>query len=213
MTDLPYHKGERLKLVQLLQQKGISNPEVLSAIKNVPRHLFFGNGITSHAYEDKAFPIAAGQTISQPYTVAFQTQLLDVRKGMKVLEVGTGSGYQAAVLIELGVSLYTIERIKELQNQAKHKLKDLGYRPKYSGYGDGYKGLPIYAPFDRIIVTAGAPFIPPALIEQLKPQGKMVIPVGDKEQKMKLIEKDVEGNITESEHGTFYFVPLLNNKS
>jgi len=213
MQDLPYHQGERLKLVKILQKKGIKDPNVLEAIAQVPRHLFFGNSIASHAYEDKAFPIASGQTISQPYTVAFQTELLDVKPGMKVLEIGTGSGYQAAILMQMGANVYTIERIKQLFNEAKHRFHDLGYRPKYQGYGDGYKGLPIYAPFDRIIVTAAAPYIPEALIEQLKPEGKLVIPVGKIKQRMKLIEKNKEGRISESDHGLFRFVPMLKDKS
>ncbi len=212
MQDLPYHKGERMKLVKELEKKGISDPDVLKAIAKVPRHLFFGNSIASHAYEDKAFPIASGQTISQPYTVAYQTELLDVKPGMKVLEIGTGSGYQAAVLMELGAKVYTIERIKELFNDAKHRFQEIGYHPKYQAYGDGYKGLPMYAPFDRIIVTAAAPYIPEALIEQLKPGGKLVIPVGKGKQRMKLIIKDKEGKIHETDHGLFRFVPMLKNK-
>jgi protein-L-isoaspartate(D-aspartate) O-methyltransferase len=212
MQDLPYHKGERLKLVRVLQEKGIKNPHVLKAISRVPRHLFFGNSIASHAYEDKAFPIASGQTISQPYTVAYQTELLDVSPGMKVLEIGTGSGYQAAILMDMGANVYTIERIKELFNETKHRFQELGYRPKYQGYGDGYKGLPLYAPFDRIIVTAAAPYIPEALIEQLKPGGKLVIPVGIGKQRMKLITKNINGEIQESDHGLFRFVPMLKNK-
>ncbi len=212
MQDLPYHKGERLKLVQILKEKGISDVKVLEAIAQVPRHLFFGNSIASHAYEDKAFPIASGQTISQPYTVAYQTELLDVKPGMKVLEIGTGSGYQAAILMNMGAQVYTIERIKQLFNEAKHRFQDLGYRPKYQGYGDGYKGLPIYAPFDRIIVTAAAPYIPEALIEQLKPGGKLVIPVGKGKQRMKLVYKDTDGKIIETDHGLFRFVPMLKNK-
>ncbi len=212
MQDLPYHQGERLKLVKEIERKGINDPQVLQAINKVPRHLFFGNSLAPHAYVDKAFPIAAGQTISQPFTVAFQTQLLDVKPGMKVLEIGTGSGYQAAVLMEMGALVYTIERIKELFLQTKHRLEQLGYRPKYQGYGDGYKGLPMYAPFDRIIVTAAAPYIPEALVEQLKPGGKLVIPVGQNDQVMKLIEKDENGNVKETDHGIFRFVPLLKNK-
>ncbi len=212
MQDLPYHKGKRMKLVKELEKKGISDSNVLKAIAKVPRHLFFGNSIASHAYEDKAFPIASGQTISQPYTVAYQTELLDVKPEMKVLEIGTGSGYQAAILIEMGANVYTIERIKELFNDAKHRFNEIGYRPKYQGYGDGYKGLPMYAPFDRIIVTAAAPYVPKALIEQLKPGGKLVIPVGKEEQRMKLIIKDKEEKIHETDHGLFRFVPMLKNK-
>lgn len=212
MQDLPRHQGERLKLVKILGQKGIRDPRVLEAIARVPRHLFFGNSIASHAYEDKAFPISSGQTISQPYTVAYQTELLDVAPGMKVLEIGTGSGYQSAVLMDMGADVYTLERIKQLFNESKHRFQELGYRPKYQGYGDGYKGLPQFAPFDRIIVTAAAPYIPQALIDQLKPGGKLVIPVGKGTQRMKLITKDEKGNIRETDHGLFRFVPMLKNK-
>jgi protein-L-isoaspartate(D-aspartate) O-methyltransferase len=213
MLDTPRHQGLRNKLVEELMQKGITNAFVLKAIAKIPRHVFFESALASHAYQDKAFPIAAEQTISQPYTVAFQSQLLDVQQGHKVLEIGTGSGYQAAVLMELKTQVYTIERIKELYTKAKKTLSLLNYRPKYMSYGDGYKGLLLYAPFDRIIVTAAAPYIPQELINQLKPNGKLVIPVGNEAQEMKLIEKDASGNITETNHGTFRFVPLLKNKS
>jgi protein-L-isoaspartate(D-aspartate) O-methyltransferase len=213
MLDTPRHQGLRNKLVEELMQKGITNAFVLKAIAKIPRHVFFESALANHAYQDKAFPIAAEQTISQPYTVAFQSQLLDVQQGHKVLEIGTGSGYQAAVLMELKTQVYTIERIKELYTKAKKTLSLLNYRPKYMSYGDGYKGLALYAPFDRIIVTAAAPYIPQELINQLKPNGKLVIPVGNEAQEMKLIEKDASGNITETNHGTFRFVPLLKNKS
>jgi protein-L-isoaspartate(D-aspartate) O-methyltransferase len=213
MLDTPRHQGLRNKLVEELMQKGITNAFVLKAIAKIPRHVFFESALASHAYQDKAFPIAAEQTISQPYTVAFQSQLLDVQQGHKVLEIGTGSGYQAAVLMELKTQVYTIERIKELYTKAKKTLSLLNYRPKYMSYGDGYKGLALYAPFDRIIVTAAAPYIPQELINQLKPNGKLVIPVGNEAQEMKLIEKDASGNITETNHGTFRFVPMLKNKS
>jgi protein-L-isoaspartate(D-aspartate) O-methyltransferase len=213
MLDTPRHQGLRNKLVEELMQKGITNAFVLKAIAKIPRHVFFESALASHAYQDKAFPIAAEQTISQPYTVAFQSQLLDVQQGHKVLEIGTGSGYQAAVLMELKAQVYTIERIKELYTKAKKTLSLLNYRPKYMSYGDGYKGLALYAPFDRIIVTAAAPYIPQELINQLKPNGKLVIPVGNEAQEMKLIEKDASGNITETNHGTFRFVPMLKNKS
>ena len=213
MLDTPRHQGLRNKLVAEIMQKGITDTLVLKAIAKIPRHVFFESALANHAYQDKAFPIAADQTISQPYTVAFQSQLLDVQPGHKVLEIGTGSGYQASVLMELGVQLYTVERIRELFAKAKKTLSLLNYRPKYIGYGDGYKGLSMYAPFDRIIVTAAAPYIPEDLIKQLKPGGKMVIPVGNEAQEMKLIIKDTEGNITESNHGSFRFVPLLKNKN
>jgi len=213
MPDTHRHQGLRNKLVEIIRQKGINDPRILQAIAKVPRHLLLDSAFEPHAYQDKAFPIAAGQTISQPYTVAFQTELLAIQKGDKVLEIGTGSGYQAAILISLGAQVYTIERIKELFLKAKQNLQKIGYRPKYMGYGDGYKGLPLYAPYDKIIVTAAAPYIPDALIEQLKPDGRLVIPVGANQQKMKLIVKDKQGNLNETEHGLFRFVPLLKNKA
>jgi len=212
MKDTPRHQGLRNRLVQELAQKGISNQKVLQAIARIPRHLLLDSAFERHAYEDKAFPISAGQTISQPYTVAFQTQLLDVQKGDKILEIGTGSGYQAAILISLGAQVYTIERIKELFLKAQRNLQNIGLKAKYAGYGDGYKGLPLYAPFDKIIVTAAAPYIPESLREQLKPGGRLVIPVGTSEQIMKVIVKNTDGSITETEHGLFRFVPLLTDK-
>ncbi len=212
MQDTPRHQGLRNKLIKTIVSKGITDKNVLKAIAKVPRHLFFESALESHAYQDKAFPIAANQTISQPYTVAFQTELLAIKRGEKILEIGTGSGYQASVLIEMGAEVYTIERIKELFLKAKRKLDELGYRPKYIGYGDGYKGLQQYAPFDKIIVTAAAPYIPEALVEQLKPEGCMVIPVGTNAQVMQCITKDKNGQINICEHGQFRFVPLLKNK-
>ena len=212
MRDTPKHQGLRNQLVQTLISKGIKDRKVLTAIAKIPRHLLLESAFEPHAYQDKAFPIASGQTISQPYTVAFQTELLAVKSGDKVLEIGTGSGYQAAVLHSLGTKVYTIERIKELYLKAKQNLEKIGIRLKYAGYGDGYKGLPMYAPFDKIIVTAAAPYVPDALLEQLKPAGRLVIPVGHDAQEMKLITKDAEGNITETSHGLFRFVPMLENK-
>ena len=212
MHDTPKHQGLRNQLVNLLHQKGIIDRNVLSVMQIIPRHLFLESAFEPHAYQDKAFPIAAEQTISQPYTVAFQTQLLAVKKGEKVLEIGTGSGYQAAVLIAMGAKLYTIERIKELYVKAKQNLDKSGYRAKYMSYGDGYQGLAQYAPFDKIIVTAAAPYVPEALVEQLKPSGKLVIPVGNQQQIMKCIQKDAMGKISETEHGIFRFVPLLTDK-
>ncbi len=213
MTDTPRHQGLRNKLVAELKKKGITNPKVLSAIASVPRHLLLESAFEPHAYQDKAFPIAAGQTISQPYTVAFQTDLLAVEKGDKILEIGTGSGYQAAILYHLGAKVYTIERIKELYLKAKKNLEKINVRLKYMGYGDGYKGLPLYAPFDKIIVTAAAPYVPESLIDQLNPGGRMVIPVGQGSQEMKLIEKTSSGEIIETTHGMFKFVPMLKNKA
>jgi len=203
-------KGARRQLVQMLEGKGISSKSVLQAILDVPRHLFIDDSaLHMHAYEDKAFPIGCGQTISQPYTVAFQTQLLDVRKGDKVLEIGTGSGYQTAVLCALGAKVRSIERHKPLYIQTKERLMRLGYRADLV-YGDGFEGSPSFAPFDRILVTCGAPFIPQSLIDQIKPGGCAVIPVGDGEvQRMCRIIKEVGGRIVREDHGDFRFVPML----
>lgn len=213
MKDTYRHKGLRKKLIDSLKDKGISNEKVLDAMNRVPRHLFMDSGFLNHSYTDKAFPIASGQTISQPYTVAFQTELLDTDKHQKVLEVGTGSGYQTAVLLEMGARVFTIERIRELYLQARDQLHSMGYKPGFY-YGDGYEGLPAFAPFDRILVTAGAGDIPEKLLEQLAAGGRMVIPVGDRfGQKMLLIEKQEDGKVIKSEHGHFSFVPLLQGKS
>mgnify|MGYP001970246785 CR=1 FL=1 len=210
--DQHRHKGQRNKLIRTLIQKGVRDEEVLKAIYKVPRHVFMDSSFEDFAYQDKAFPIAAGQTISQPYTVAFQTMLLEVKKGMKVLEIGTGSGYQAAVLCELGVKLFSIERQKELFDQTRILLRKLKY-PAHLKFGDGFAGIPAYAPFDRIIVTCGAPNIPASLLEQLKPGGRMVIPVGQDVQQMKLVTKSADGQIKEGDHGDFRFVPMLRNRN
>lgn len=207
------HKGLRKQLVDTIVKRGITNDSVLKAINKVPRHLFMDSSFLEFAYEDKAFPIGAGQTISQPYTVAFQSQLLEVTKGDKILEVGTGSGYQACVLMELGAKVYTIERQKELYLKTKKLFLKLGYKPKLATYGDGYKGLPSYAPFDKIIVTAGAPFIPEALSHQLKIGGMLVIPVGEEIQTMKRLIKITEQEIREEDFGDFHFVPMLNDRT
>ncbi|MCF8346643.1 MAG: protein-L-isoaspartate(D-aspartate) O-methyltransferase [Bacteroidales bacterium] len=213
MRDTYRHKGLRKKLIDSLREKGISNEEVLNAMNRVPRHLFMDSGFVEHSYADKAFPIAAGQTISQPFTVAFQTALLDPVKHQKVLEVGTGSGYQAAVLIELGTRVFTIERIRELYQSSRNHLVSLGYKAGFY-FGDGYEGLPAFAPFDRILVTAGAKTVPEMLVAQLAVGGRMVIPVGGRlGQKMILLEKTDEKNIIKSEHGHFAFVPLLKGKT
>jgi protein-L-isoaspartate(D-aspartate) O-methyltransferase len=212
MKDTYLHKGLRKKLVEEIRRKGVRNETVLEAINNVPRHLFMDSSFVHFAYKDQAFPIAANQTISQPFTVAFQTELLDVKRGDKVLEVGTGSGYQAAVLLEMGAKVYTIERHKVLNVGAQALLPKIGYRPHFF-YGDGFEGLPTYAPFDRIIVTAGATGIPEKLVDQLKIDGKMVIPVGSKNsQTMILLHKTAEKKYETSEHGAFVFVPLLKGK-
>lgn len=214
LTDTYLHKGLRAKLVkELAEKKGITDKNVLNAIEKIPRHFFFNTAFIDHAYEDKAFPIAAGQTISQPYTVAFQTQLLELKKGEKVLEIGTGSGYQTCVLLEMGAKVYTIERQKELYDKTKLVLPKMGYTPKMF-YGDGYKGLEAYAPFDKILVTAGAPFIPEPLKKQLKQGGRLVIPVGEGDlQIMTLIERKSDTEYIQSTHGMFRFVPLLSEKN
>lgn len=184
MLNSPKHQGLRNILAKTLQEKGIVDTNVLDAIRQVPRHLFLDSSFESHAYLNKAFPIGADQTISHPYTVAFQTELLQLKKGDKILEIGTGSGYQTAILLALGVQVYTIERQLELFKKTQIFFKKAGYRPKQHLFGDGYIGLETAAPFDGIIVTAGAPFVPKPLLEQLKIGGYLVIPVGDKEQEM-----------------------------
>ena len=212
MTDSFKHKGLRNQLVETIKSKGISDLNVLNAIGNVPRHLFMDSSFIDHAYQDKAFPISADQTISQPFTVAFQTELLKIKKGDKVLEVGTGSGYQAAVLCELGANVYSIERQGELYKKVVNFLPSINYYPKKIIYGDGYKGLEEEAPFDSIIVTAGAPFVPEALLNQLKIGGRLVIPVGEEVQIMMLYIKISEEKFDIKEFGQFQFVPLLKEK-
>lgn len=213
MRDTFVHQGMRKRLVEILRKKGIKNELVLGAIGKVPRHLFMDSGFLEHAYADKAFPIGADQTISQPYTVARQTELLDVKEGDLVLEIGTGSGYQAAVLLELGVELYTIERQNELFKKAQRFLPRLGYRPKKLIFGDGYLGNEEDAPYDGIIVTAGAPFIPKPLLSQLKIGGKLVIPVGEETQTMTVIERKSAREFEKNEFGDFRFVPMLEDKN
>jgi protein-L-isoaspartate(D-aspartate) O-methyltransferase len=213
MKDDFLYKGLREKLISQLRTKGISDERVLGAMNRVPRHEMMDSGFVKFAYKDQAFPIGAGQTISQPYTVAFQTELLQVEKGHKVLEVGTGSGYQAAVLMEMGAKVFTIERNRELYLKAQTLLPSIGYKPHFF-YGDGYEGQPSYGPYDRIIVTAGANSVPEKLPAQLKPGGRMVIPVGGKNgQEMTLVEKNIENDIKITRHGAFIFVPLLPGKS
>lgn len=203
----------RRHLVEQLRNKGITDEEVLSAIGSVPRHLFMDSGFESHAYQDKAFPIAAEQTISQPYTVAFQSQLLQVQKGQSILEIGTGSGYQTAVLTLLGADVYSIERQHQLYRYSMRQLPKLGYRSKKLVFGDGYKGLPEFAPFDRILVTAGAKEVPKALLNQLVIGGRMVIPVGTETQEMILIVRTSAKEFEKQKHGTFRFVPMLTDKN
>ncbi|MCF8303860.1 MAG: protein-L-isoaspartate(D-aspartate) O-methyltransferase [Bacteroidales bacterium] len=212
MEDSYKHKGLRRQLIDAIRRKGIKDERVLEAMDKIPRHLFFDSSFLKFAYEDKPFPIGEGQTISQPYTVAFMTELLNVQKGEKVLEVGTGSGYQACIIEELGGRVYTVERHKALYQKAKKNAEKLSYRIKVF-YGDGYKGLPTYGPFDKIIVTAGSEGTPQALIDQLKPGGRMVIPIGSSDlQHMITLDKSQEGEIIEKSWGGFRFVPLLPGK-
>ncbi len=213
LKDTNKHQGLRNQLAKQLEEKGITDKNVLEAIKKIPRHLFLNSSFEDFAYQDKAFPIGAGQTISQPYTVAFQSQLLDVKKDDKILEIGTGSGYQTAVLCLLGAKVYSVERQNELFKTTSLLLPKLGIRPKHLSFGDGYKGLPNHAPFDSIIVTAGAPIIPKPLMAQLKIGGKLVIPVGDKEQIMTMLIRKNETQFEKHEFGDFKFVPLLENKN
>ncbi|MBW7914916.1 MAG: protein-L-isoaspartate(D-aspartate) O-methyltransferase [Taibaiella sp.] len=212
--DTYLHKGLRKQLIETLRVKGIKDERVLDAINAIPRHFFLDPAFERIAYEDRAFPISAGQTISQPYTVAYQTELLQIKKFDKVLEVGTGSLYQSCVLAELGATVYTIERQKELYNESGKFFLLKKYPNIKRFYGDGYEGLPGYAPFDKIIITAAAPYIPEKLLEQLKPGGIMVAPIGEGVgQKMTRITKDAAGNIHKEELGDFSFVPMLQGKN
>ncbi|RIV42012.1 protein-L-isoaspartate(D-aspartate) O-methyltransferase [Flagellimonas pelagia] len=213
MKDTLKHRGMRNKLAEIVEAKGITDKKVLEAIKTIPRHLFLDSGFEDHAYQDKAFPIGADQTISQPYTVAFQTELLQVKPNDKILEIGTGSGYQTAILLHLKARVYTIERQQELFKKTKLFFTKMGYRPKKMTFGDGYKGLPEDAPFDGIIVTAGAPEVPKALMSQLKVGGRLVIPVGEDEQVMTLFVRKSEKEFEKRELGAFRFVPLLEDKN
>jgi len=201
-------RGLRQKLVKKLAEKGIKDEAVLGAINRVPRHVFFENALLDHAYQDKAFPIGEGQTISQPYTVAFQTEKLEIKPGDKVLEIGTGSGYQACVLLELKAKVYTIEYNRKLYDTVREMLPSMGYKPFFF-YGDGSKGLPQKAPFNKIIVTAGAPVVPTALTEQLAEDGILVIPVGDREKQVMLRIRKKNGKLIKEEFANFAFVPLL----
>lgn len=213
MKDTSKHQGLRNQLVKILQEKGIVDKNVLNAISRIPRHLFLNSSFEDYAYQDKAFPIGAGQTISQPYTVAFQSQLLEIKDGDKILEIGTGSGYQTAVLCLMGAKVYSVERQNELFKQTSVLLPKLGIKPKHLSFGDGYKGLENHAPFDSIIVTAGAPIIPKPLMAQLKIGGKLVIPLGDENQIMTLLIRKSEAQFEKHEFGDFKFVPLLENKN
>ena len=213
-VDSYKHQGLRKLLVQNIRQKGIADQLVLAAMETVPRHFFFDSSFLEYAYEDKPFPIGAGQTISQPYTVAFQSELLQIRKNDKVLEIGTGSGYQACILAEMGAKVFTIERQKTLFDRTSKFIPVVGYPSVKTFFGDGYKGLPAFAPFDKMIVTAAAPYVPDALLEQLKPGGILVIPLGANDvQIMTTITRDSGNNYVKKEYGAFRFVPMLENKA
>ena len=212
--DTYRHKGLRKQLVDTLKQKGITDERLLNAINNIPRHYFLDSAFDKVAYEDRAFPIAESQTISQPYTVAYQTQLLEIKQYDKILEIGTGSGYQAIVLAEMGALVYTIERQKKLFDEHREFILRKKYPNIKYFYGDGYEGLPTYAPFDKIIVTAAAPAVPPKLVEQLKKGGKMIIPVGEGTvQIMKRITKNQDGIASEEVLDKFSFVPMVEGRN
>lgn len=207
------HKGLRKKLMDLLREKGITDEAVLEAMNAIPRHFFLDTALDHIAYEDRAFPIAEGQTISQPYTVAYQSQLLQVKPKDKILEIGTGSTYQATVLAEMGAKVFTIERQKKLFDKTKEYIFKSQYPNLKFFYGDGFEGLPTFAPFDKVIITAAAPFIPPKLIAQLKPGGKMIIPVDEGEhQRMLRITKNEDGTTSEEAFNNFSFVPMLTGR-
>lgn len=212
INDTYRHKGMRKKLVDSLREKGILDIHVLDAMMRVPRHLFFDSAFVDRSYEDKAFPIGEGQTISQPFTVAYQTTLLQIKRGDKVLEIGTGSGYQAAVLLEAGARVFTIERQRKLFDKTKGLLPNIGYSTIKLFFGDGFEGLPTFAPFDKILVTAGASEMPEKLLRQLKPGGCMVIPMGDDVQLMKRFTLLADGSLQEETFDSFKFVPLLHGK-
>ena len=211
--DSPKHQGQRMQLVALLKAKGIVDMQVIAALECVPRHWFMDPGLVSHAYKNKAYPIAAEQTISHPYTVAFQSELIDVKAGDKVLEIGTGSGYQTAILKAMQLEIYTVERQRELFKKTQRLFDQIGLRPKQALLGDGYLGLPGDAPFDAIIVTAGAPYLPKALLSQLKIGGRLVIPIGEDPQIMHRYTRTAEKYFDKETFGEFRFVPLLKDKS
>ena len=213
MKDSTKHQGLRNQLVATLKEMGITDNAVLQAIQRIPRHLFLDSSFEDFAYQNTAFPIGAGQTISHPYTVAFQSQLLQVKPDDKILEIGTGSGYQTAILVAMGAKVYSVERQLELYKKTSLILPKLGIRPRLMTFGDGYKGMPNYAPFDSIIVTAGAPFIPQSLMAQLKIGGRLIIPVGEEQQTMIELIRLNETQFEKHEHGDFKFVPMLENKN
>lgn len=210
--DTLKHQGRRNQLVELLKTKGINDKNTLNAINKIPRHLFLDSVFDEYAYEDTAFPILAQQTISHPYTVAFQTQLLHIQPGEKILEIGTGSGYQTAVLVAMGAQVYTVERQKDLFDFSKNMLRKIHFTPKHQSFGDGYQGLPSFAPFDKIIVTAGAPQMPKTLLKQLDIGGIMVIPIGEVEQKMYTVLKLDNVHFETMEFGDYQFVPMLQKR-
>lgn len=213
LTDSYRHKGLRKKLVDEVKRMGISDQRVLDALFAVPRHYFLSSAFLELAYENKAFQIGAGQTISHPYTVALQSSLLQIEPGMKVLEIGTGSGYQCAVLCELGAKVYSIERHQLLHKNAKTLLEKMGYKP-YLSYGDGFKGMPAFGPFDRILFTCAVPKLPDELLMQLKPGGLLVMPFGDGDiQQMMLVQEHDDGTFSSSYHGDFSFVPMLEKRT
>ncbi len=213
MIDTFRHKGLRRKLIDEIRLKGISEQKILDALERIPRHFFMDSGFVHLAYKDQAFPIGCNQTISQPFTVAFQTQLLELKRHEKVLEIGTGSGYQAAILLELGVKLFTIERHKELFLKTQELLKKMHYKPNFF-YGDGYEGLQAYAPFDKILITAAVPEIPKKLLEQLKIGGILVLPLGaGSNQTMTKLVKNSDKDYEITDHGQFVFVPMLKGKA
>lgn len=213
MIDSYRHKGMRKNMLKELTEKGISSRQVINAMEEVPRHLFLDNAFLEIAYENKAFPIGCGQTISHPYTVAFQSEMLNIKKGDKILEIGTGCGYQTSVLAKLGAKVFSIERHRPLFIKTKTLLKKLNIRATLF-YGDGYAGQKAFAPFDKIIVTAAAPYVPDALVEQLAVNGLMIIPIGEgKQQTMIFITKSQDGTINKEEKGAFSFVPMLEDKA
>ncbi|MAE07454.1 MAG: protein-L-isoaspartate O-methyltransferase [Bacteroidetes bacterium] len=213
MVDSYRHKGMRKKLVESIRRKGITDENVLNAINKIPRHLFLDSSFLEFAYDDKPFPIGSGQTISQPYTVAFQTEILDVSRGHKVLEIGSGSGYQACVLEEMGAKVFSIERQRKLYHKTKEFITNLGYKIRFF-YGDGNKGIPAFGPYDRILITAATPEIPDELLKQLKPGGKLVAPLGTGSiQTMIRLTKKSDNKIDKEHFGTFRFVPMLKNKA
>ena len=213
MKDTVKHQGLRKQLISLLKDKGILDFKVLEAMNRVPRHLFLDSSFEAHSYQNKAFPIGADQTISHPFTVAFQTELLRLKENHVVLEIGTGCGYQTAVLLEMRVKVYSIERQQELFKKTKLFLPKLGYRAKQLIFGDGYKGLPEYAPYDSIVVTAGAPYVPKPLLAQLKIGGRLVIPIGNDPQIMHLYVRTSATGFKKETFGEFRFVPMLEDKN